>query len=54
MFDEEGRFLGGAAIPDGVQTFPRPFMHGDTLLGVFMDDLGTLMVKRYRIVLPAG
>jgi hypothetical protein len=54
VFDEEGRFLGGADLPDGLQTYVPPFIEDDTYLAAYIDDLGTVMVKRYRIVLPAN
>ena len=52
VFDENGRFLGGAELPEGIQTYPRPYVRGDFFLAGFMDDAGTVQVKGYRIVLP--
>ncbi len=52
VFDEEGRFLGTAELPEGVQTSPNPYITEDHFLTSFMDDLGTVMVKRFRIVVP--
>ncbi len=54
IFDDEGRFLGGIEIPEGVQMFPRPFISENHYLAAFMDEYGTPMVKRYRIVRPSG
>ncbi len=53
VFDEEGRFLGGAALPERVRTFPQPYIRDDLFLATHMDDMGTVTVKKYRIVPPA-
>lgn len=53
VFDDDGRFLGGAELPEGIQAFPQPYVRDNVFLAVYMDDLGTVMVKRYRIALPA-
>ncbi len=53
VFDEEGRFLGGAELPEAIQRYPQPYIRGDLFLAAYLDDLGTVMVKRYRIVLPS-
>jgi len=52
VFDDEGRFLGGADVPEGIGANPAPFIEGDMFLARVTDDLGTIMVKRYRLVLP--
>lgn len=52
VFDEEGRFLGDAELPEGIQRFPPPYVRGDLFLAAYMDEVGTVMVKRYRIVFP--
>ncbi len=52
VFDDEGRFLGGAELPEGLQASPQPYVRGDLFIAVHMDDLGTVTVKRYRIELP--
>jgi hypothetical protein len=52
VFDEEGRFLGGADLPEGIQMYPAPHIEDTTFLAAFQDDLGTVTVKRYRIALP--
>ena len=54
VFEEEGRFLGTAELPEGVQISPNPHITEDHFLASFMDELGTIMVKRFRIVLPAN
>jgi hypothetical protein len=54
VFDAEGRFLGGADLPEGIRMYPRPYIRGDAFLTSFMDEIGTVMVKRYQIVLPGN
>ena len=54
VFDEEGRFLGGADLPEGVQMSPPPYIRDDVFLAGFMDEAGTIMVKRFRIALPGN
>ncbi len=51
VFDADGRFLGGIDFPrqDG---FQRNFMRDDTVIKQVEDEAGTIMVKRYRLVLP--
>ena len=52
VFGPEGRFLGGLKAPEGALFFPRPFIREDVVIAVVEDDAGTIMVKRYRLVLP--
>lgn len=52
VFDEEGRFLGGADIPEIVGSYPTMYIRGDTFLAAAADDLGTVLVKRYRLAYP--
>jgi hypothetical protein len=51
-FGEDGRYLGQIAVPDGFREWPAPFVRGNSVFGVVEDDAGTIMVKRYRLVLP--
>jgi hypothetical protein len=51
-FAADGRFLGSVALPDHLRLEPRPFIRADTVVGVVQDDAGTIMVKRYRVVVP--
>jgi len=57
-FDAGGRYLGEVQIPPvfynkRFQKFsPMPFVRGDLVLAVVEDDAGTIMVKRYRLVVP--
>jgi len=37
-----------------VQTSPNPYITEGHFLTSFMDELGTVMVKRFRIVVPGG
>jgi len=50
-FDRDGRYLGEVT---GLQMWLRDntFVRGDTVLNVEQDEAGTIMVKRYRLVLP--
>jgi hypothetical protein len=55
VFDEEtGRLLGEVEFPTAIleEEFSVPFIRGDELYAVIEDDAGTIMVKRYRLVLP--
>jgi hypothetical protein len=49
VFDRDGRYLGNV---EGLPVVSRPFINGDTVVAVALDDAGTVMVKRYRLVLP--
>ena len=49
-FGPDGRFLGSATI-DRAPSW-RPFIDGTTVLAIVIDEAGTIMVKRYRLVLP--
>jgi hypothetical protein len=49
-----GRYLGEVQIPDGLVLNPEPYIEGGQLVGVIEDEAGTIMVKRYRLVLPGG
>ncbi len=51
-FDADGRYLGEVDIPDDFLLEPLPFIRGDTVVTSTEDDAGTIMVKRYRLVLP--
>jgi hypothetical protein len=51
-FGEDGRYLGQIAVPEGFREWPAPFVRGNLVFGVVEDDAGTIMVKRYRLVLP--
>lgn len=54
VFDDEGRFLGRAQVPEVVGESPRPYVRGDMFLAAVTDEMGTPMVKRYRMVYPGG
>jgi hypothetical protein len=60
-FAADGRYLGAVEVPDELRLEPldrnrsepaRPYIHGDMVVGVVQDEVGTIMVKRYRLVLP--
>ena len=57
VFGEDGRYLGSVDVLDEMREQIRrwartPHFIGDRVTAVTMDDAGTLMVKRYRLVLP--
>jgi hypothetical protein len=53
-FEEAGRFLGTVKLPPEVRFSyaVEPFLWGNQMLAVAEDEAGTIMVKRYRLVLP--
>jgi len=51
MFDADGRYLGEIASP-GYRMSPFPFLDDRRLTMAVTDDAGTIMIKRYRLVLP--
>jgi hypothetical protein len=52
-FDGEGRFLGAVEVPTGFRVSPGVLhVRDDQVVGVIEDEAGTIMVKRYRLVLP--
>ncbi len=52
LFDVDGRYLGPVDIPADVGFTPRPFIRDDLFVATNTDEAGTIMVKRYRLVLP--
>ncbi len=59
VFDTDGRYLGEVEMPPGLFSGPRPFtnepmpfIHGADVIARVEDGAGTVMVKRYRLVLP--
>jgi hypothetical protein len=52
VFGEDGRYLGQVLPPAGLQWSPQPFIEGSFFVGAVEDEAGTIMVKRYRLVLP--
>ena len=59
VFDEQGRYLGPVEAPSEFygmtpQTIqPRPFIRDDVMIAAVEDELGTIKIKRYRLVLPS-
>ena len=52
-FGPDGRYLGDVDDPEGVDVLlTHPFIDGRRVIAVYQDDAGTIMVKRYRLVLP--
>ncbi len=39
-------------MPEGFRLDPRPWIDGETVIARAEDEAGTIMVKRYRLVLP--
>ncbi len=52
VFDGDGSFLGRFDVPDGANFGWGSYIDGDAVWLSFEDDLGTVMVKRYRLVAP--
>ena len=54
VFGSDGHFLGDVEMPPGfgVYELRRAFISGDMVLIQSEDEAGTIMVKRYRLVLP--
>lgn len=52
VFGPDGRYLGNVGIPAGLRFSPRPYINGDTIVGVIEDESGLTMVKRYRLATP--
>ncbi len=56
-FGADGRYLGPVQIPDELTRhgfYPPPFIGEDVVVAVVADEAGTIMVKRYRLVLAEG
>ena len=52
-FGGDGRYSGKVEIPRGLHPSPQNvFVRDDLVLAVIEDEAGTIMVKRYRLVLP--
>jgi len=53
VFSADGRYLGSVEVPLGLQRSANSlFVDGDRIVAVVQDEAGTIMVKRYRLVLP--
>jgi len=52
VFEAAGRFLGEVELPQAVRFSTKPFISDDTIILALEDETGTIMVKRYRLVLP--
>jgi hypothetical protein len=54
VFDDEGRFLGGAEVPDTLNAYSPTYIRDDVFIAALTDEMGTPMVKRYQLVYPDG
>jgi len=52
VFGADGRFHGQVDVPERFRLTPRPFIRANTVVGIVENEAGTIMVKRYRLVLP--
>ena len=54
VFSSDGRYLGEVEFPAEVSVLAltNSYIRDDMLLTLALDDAGTIMVKRYRLVLP--
>ena len=53
VFARDGRYLGDVeGLPASNALIHLPFISGDTVIAQAEDEAGTIMVKRYRLVLP--
>jgi len=53
VFASDGRYLGDVESPANIRTDRRAFhIRGNQVIAVVEDEAGTIMVKRYRLVLP--
>jgi hypothetical protein len=54
-FDGDGRYLGDVAVPAYlIRTVDSLTIRGDVVAGFILDDAGTYIVKRYRLVPPGA
>ena len=51
-FGADGRYIGEGAVPEELSFEPMPYIRGHDVIAVVEDEGGTIMVKRYRLVLP--
>ncbi len=53
VFDAEGRYMGDVEVPPGFRAWAAYLnVRGNQVVSVVEDEAGTIMVKRYRLVLP--
>jgi hypothetical protein len=52
VFDGDGGFLGSFEVPDGANLRWGAYIDGEDVWMSVQDDLGTVMVKRYRLAAP--
>ncbi|MCH7825931.1 MAG: hypothetical protein IH849_14115 [Acidobacteria bacterium] len=52
VFGPDGRYLGRVDVPEEMRWSPPPYIRDDNVVATAEDEAGTIMVKRYRLVLP--
>ena len=52
LFDNDGAYLGSFEMPEGGTLGWGSYVDGDDIWMSVQDDMGTIMVKRYRLVAP--
>jgi hypothetical protein len=54
VFAADGRYLGEVEVPPGMTALAgvATFVDAPMVVASFEDEAGTIMVKRYRLVLP--
>lgn len=52
VFGADGRYLGALDAPEALSLRPPPFIRGNDVIAMVENEAGTIMVKRYRLVLP--
>jgi len=54
VFGADGRFLGSAHLDEYLRTDIWPWIRGETVILAVLDEVGNVLVKRYRLVVPVG
>lgn len=54
VFDVEGAYLGSVDVPEDFELNQQSWVEGDEIVTRVEDDLGVIVVKKYRLVTPAN